>query len=134
MSTVAPSQRPSKPPPAGPAPPAPAPAPSTSSATPASAGSTTSASKAPAPNGTTKTTKKAGKAAETPVDPQAMYESLKTKIAALEEELNTADEAELKYGKCLRLAYAFTLWKAYSDGNVHGSPFASQSGRSAEKS
>lgn len=109
MSTVAPQQRPSKPPPAGPAPPAPVPAPSSSSATPASAGSTASASKNHAPNGTNKTTKKAGKAADSPVDPQAMYESLKTKIAALEEELNTADEAELKYGTCLLLSYTFTV-------------------------
>jgi hypothetical protein len=33
-----------------------------------------------------------------PVDPQAMYESLKSKIAALEEELTHADEEEERFG------------------------------------
>lgn len=41
---------------------------------------------------------KGKKKADLPVDPQAMYESLKSKIAALEEELIHADEEEERFG------------------------------------
>lgn len=99
-------QRPTKPPPAGPAP----------SAPPPSAGSLNSpvatangrAATGTSVNGTPAVTPKAKKVAvhrngdntatNNGVDPQIMYESLKTKIAALEEELVHQDEEELKFG------------------------------------
>lgn len=90
-------QRPSKPPPAGPAPLAPAAAPPNPPASAGSAATVNGAKPASAPNGTSKAKKGTAKQ-ETSVDPQAMYESLKNKIAALEEELNHADEEELKIG------------------------------------
>lgn len=88
MSSVpATAQRPSKPPPAGPAPPAPGSVPPNP----------------PATNGyksyANGTHVKGKKKADLPVDPQAMYESLKSKIAALEEELIHADEEEERFGK-----------------------------------
>ncbi|THG98174.1 hypothetical protein EW145_g7474 [Phellinidium pouzarii] len=107
--------RPSKPPPAGPAPPAPGAAPphpptSTPAATattaapvlvpgPAAANgkAAAAATAAAATNGTSAQKGRKGAKADVPVDPQAMYESLKSKIAALEEELNHADEEELKF-------------------------------------
>ncbi|KAL5533653.1 hypothetical protein ACEPAG_113 [Sanghuangporus baumii] len=100
MSTpAAPLQRPSKPPPAGPAPPAPGAAPPNPPQPNSGHAATTNGTKpTTVPNGTTKGKKGAAKA-DTPVDPQAMYESLKSKIAALEEELNHADEEELKFAE-----------------------------------
>lgn len=91
-TTAALPQRPTKPPPAGPAPPAPS---SVSSAT---------TNGRPQTNGNMAQTPKGKKTsartdASAPVDPHVMYESLKTKIAALEEELNHADEEELKFGE-----------------------------------
>ncbi|KAH8110693.1 hypothetical protein DFH11DRAFT_1513997 [Phellopilus nigrolimitatus] len=105
MSTVTPATlpaRPSKPPPAGPAPPAPAPNgaapkphphPALGTATQPAAAANGAPTQKGAPG------KKGAAKADTPVDPQAMYESLKSKIAALEEELNHADEEELKFAE-----------------------------------
>ena len=104
-------QRPSKPPPAGPAPPAPGAAPPNppqanggsgggggQAATPTT--TTANGTKAtPTVNGATSKAKKGSAKADTPVDPAAMYESLKNKIAALEEELNHQDEEELKFSE-----------------------------------
>ena len=51
------------------------------------------------------------------VNPQAMYESLKSKIAALEEELNHAGEEETKFGmsSCV-LDFAFLLFSRCPSG------------------
>ncbi len=88
-------QRPTKPPPTGPAPPAPGVTP------PNPPQATPNGTAQKAVNGTHANhnhPQKGKKKAETPVDPQAMYESLKSKIAALEEELIHADEEEERFG------------------------------------
>ncbi|KAI5118264.1 hypothetical protein M0805_008198 [Coniferiporia weirii] len=102
-------QRSSKPPPAGPAPPAPgipppvppaAASPAAASTSTPSPATVTTNGKAPATtNGVATQKGKKGAKADVPVDPQAMYESLKSKIAALEEELNHADEEEFKFAE-----------------------------------
>ncbi|EJC98655.1 uncharacterized protein FOMMEDRAFT_136872 [Fomitiporia mediterranea MF3/22] len=95
-TTAALPQRPSKPPPVGPAPPAPGAVPPNPPGSNTGSATANGAKSTPTPNGTSKGKKTSSKQ-ETPVDPQAMYESLKSKIAALEEELNHADEEESKF-------------------------------------
>jgi hypothetical protein len=89
------SSRSTKPPPAGPAPPAPAsaPPPPPNSARPS----------APVSNHTHSHinghTAKARKKNDAPVDPATMYESLKNRIAALEEEEVLEEEEERRFGQ-----------------------------------
>ena len=97
-----PSARVAKPPPAGPTPPAPAvapPAPPNANA----AHPTPSANRSNAQHGTTPTanghtTQKGKKRNDVPVDPATMYESLKNRIAALEEEEVLEEEEERRFG------------------------------------
>lgn len=84
------TQRPSKPPPVGPAPPAPASAPPNPPAT--------NGSK-PHVNGVQKAKKKT----DLPIDPQTVLDSLKNRIAALEEEKTHADEEEGRIGNVFQL-------------------------------
>ena len=93
------SARHGRPAPAGPTPPAPAAAPpvppNASHAQPAprtTNGTTTNGTHAPAPKG-----KK--KPADQPVDPSQMYETLKNRIAALEEEEVHEEEEERRFGE-----------------------------------
>lgn len=76
-----PTPRTPKPPPSGPAPPAPQPLQSSST-------------RPPLVNGAQKAKKKN----DAPVDPAAMYESLKSRIAALEEEEVLEEEEERRFG------------------------------------
>ena len=96
------SARQAKPVPAGPAPPAPAAAPPVppnhSHSTPANRASLPSHNHASTVNGTHTKGKKRNDA---PVDPAAMYESLKNRIAALEEEEVLEEEEEKRFGVCL---------------------------------
>ena len=53
-------------------------------------------------NGTYTHNQKGKKKNDTPVDPAAMYESLKSRIAALEEEEVLEEEEEKIFGACVR--------------------------------
>ena len=96
------TQRTSKPPPNGPTPPAPESAPSTPPPLVPANGSVSK----PLTNGTHSPAhshgqiQKGKKKVDNTVDPQAMYESLKNRIAYLEEELIHADEEEERFGAC----------------------------------
>ena len=108
LPTTAPlPQRPNKPPPQGPAPPAPNNGTnglSVTNGTSVTSNSVASSGAKPQVNGShSHTAQKGKKKADIPVDPQAMYESLKSKIAALEEELIHADEEEEKFGEWFAL-------------------------------
>ncbi|KDR85711.1 hypothetical protein GALMADRAFT_234767 [Galerina marginata CBS 339.88] len=85
----APAARQAKPPPAGPAPPAPATAPPA----PPSHTNNVNGHHPPAQNG------KGKKRNDAPVDPATMYESLKSRIAALEEEEVLEEEEERRYAE-----------------------------------
>jgi hypothetical protein len=92
-----------KPAPAGPAPPAPAaapPVPPTHSHSAPANRSLPSHNHATGVNGAHTQTAKGKKKTETPVDPAAMYESLKNRIAALEEEEVLEEEEEKRFGVC----------------------------------
>lgn len=89
-------QRASKPLPTGPAPPTPGAAPPNPPVNGAGASSKAQVNGTHPPHASSQ---KGKKKADIPVDPQAMYESLKSKIAALEEELIHADEEEERFGK-----------------------------------
>jgi hypothetical protein len=97
------SARLAKPVPTGPAPPAPAAAPPVppihTQSIPASRGLVASHSHPPTVNGTHGQNAKAKKKNDTPVDPAAMYESLKNRIAALEEEEVIEEEEEKRFGE-----------------------------------
>ncbi|KAH7886063.1 hypothetical protein F5I97DRAFT_1780747, partial [Phlebopus sp. FC_14] len=96
-----PTARIPKPPPTGPAPPPPvvaSPAPQDPPMQP-SPGNRQSAHPATAVNGTHSHNQKTKKKNETPVDPAAMYESLKSRIAALEEEEVLEEEEERKFAE-----------------------------------
>ena len=102
--------RTAKPPPAGPTPPAP---PTTqpalaSPSVPASA--KPPQNHAPAVNGAYPTQKARKKNDLTPVDPTTMYESLKNRIAALEEEEVQEEEEERQYGTGM-FSVAFIIQK-----------------------
>ncbi|KAG6380927.1 hypothetical protein JVT61DRAFT_5320 [Boletus reticuloceps] len=84
-----------KPPPAGPAPPAPLVSPPAPPLPPAQSSSTT---RTPLHPPTVNGTQKAKKKNDAPVDPAAMYESLKNRIAALEEEEVLEEEEEQRFG------------------------------------
>ena len=77
-----------KPPPPGPAPPAPPVPPAQSAAT----------ARPPLHPSAVNGTQKAKKKNDAPVDPSAMYESLKNRIAALEEEEVLEEEEERRFG------------------------------------
>lgn len=87
-----PSPRAPKPPPSGPAPPAPLVTP------PAPPNHSSSATRPPLHSPTVNGTQKAKKKNDAPVDPAAMYESLKNRIAALEEEEVLEEEEERQFG------------------------------------
>lgn len=98
---LVPGPRLAKPPPTGPAPPVPAVAPPAPNHTHPPA----TARPNPAPhnhhttvNGTHPQTQKGKKKPEAPVDPAQMYESLKSRIAALEEEEVLEEEEEKRFG------------------------------------
>ena len=94
-------QRPSKPPPPGPAPPAPvANAQATANNSNGMAVVKTQQATHTPPNVNGSHNQKGKKKADQPVDPAAMYESLKSRIAALEEEEVHADEEERRIGAC----------------------------------
>lgn len=104
MNGSAPPPRTPKPPPAGPAPPAPLvspPLPPAQSSVP-----TRPPSHPPAVNGTQKPKKKN----DAPVDPAAMYESLKNRIAALEEEEVLEEEEERRFGLHIPPSFLATLF------------------------
>lgn len=103
-AAIAPATRPPKPPPVGPAPPAPAaapPAPPAPAHPPAhrhgALPPTNGAHHHHPPAGGAKPKKKGE---PSPVDPAAMYESLKNRIAALEEEEVHEEEEERRFGAC----------------------------------
>ncbi|KAH0838070.1 hypothetical protein J3R83DRAFT_6311 [Lanmaoa asiatica] len=85
------SPRTSKPPPSGPAPPAPLVSPPAPPNLPTQSSTST---RPPLHPSTVNGTQKAKKKNDTPVDPAAMYESLKNRIAALEEEEVLEEEEE----------------------------------------
>lgn len=87
-NTHSPPPRTPKPPPSGPAPPAPPIPPAQSSST----------ARPPLHPSTVNGTQKAKKKNDAPVDPAAMYESLKNRIAALEEEEVLEEEEERRFG------------------------------------
>ena len=99
------STRLAKPVPAGPAPLAPVAAPPVPpnhpQSAPASRGSVAPHNHIPPINGTRAQTAKTKKKNDAPVDPAAMYESLKNRIAALEEEEVLEEEEEKRFGPCL---------------------------------
>ncbi|KAF9225498.1 hypothetical protein BS17DRAFT_751330 [Gyrodon lividus] len=89
-----PAARIAKPPPTGPAPPAPVVAPPP----PPNHGTQSHTMNRPPPHPTTMNgTQKAKKRNDAPVDPAAMYESLKSRIAALEEEEVLEEEEEQRF-------------------------------------
>ncbi|KLO09273.1 hypothetical protein SCHPADRAFT_907914 [Schizopora paradoxa] len=90
-------QRPTKPPPTGPAPPAPGVTPPNPPQ--ANAANGAAQKQVNGAHANHNHAQKAKKKADTPVDPQTMYESLKSKIAALEEELIHADEEEERFAE-----------------------------------
>jgi hypothetical protein len=102
--------RAAKPPPATPAPSAPsvppplpnhANPPSTNRAVPPNSNNTTT-------NGSYPHTQKGKKKNDAPVDPAAMYESLKNRIAALEEEEVLEEEEEKIFGTCIVISRVHT--------------------------
>ncbi|KAG8219559.1 hypothetical protein J3R82DRAFT_510 [Butyriboletus roseoflavus] len=88
-NTHSPPPRTPKPPPSGPAPPAPPNPPAQSSST----------ARPPLHPSTVNGTQKAKKKNDAPVDPAAMYESLKNRIAALEEEEVLEEEEERRFAE-----------------------------------
>lgn len=114
------SVRQPKPPPPGPAPPAPLIAPpvppNQSSTSPLPSPATRSNPSAhhhhaPGVNGHHSQTTKGKKRNDTPIDPATMYESLKNRIAALEEEEVLEEEEERRFGTslCHRISQSFAI-------------------------
>lgn len=96
MNGAAPPPRTQKPPPPGPTPPAPLATPPAAPVTPAQSSATTA--RPPLHPSAVNGTQKAKKKNDAPVDPAAMYESLKNRIAALEEEEVLEEEEERQFG------------------------------------
>lgn len=92
MNGASPPPRTPKPPPPGPAPPAPLTSP------PAPPVQSVPATHPPLHPSTVNGAQKAKKKSDAPVDPAAMYESLKNRIAALEEEEVLEEEEERRFG------------------------------------
>ena len=106
--STSPVSRSAKPAPPAPAPVvAPPPPPSQPSPVPTSSSSNTNTNRsvshpAPTANGNHASAQKTKKKTDAPVDPALMYESLKSRIAALEEEEVIEEEEERRFSTCVR--------------------------------